>query len=331
MKTVSAVAFVVLISAMLWLLQNKRGDEISVPVAPNESNRAGEASSPELPMVDVPRPAAEPRTDDERVVTVEFDNGRTVALTLRHEPLLKSYIQPIDRLVDVHADMEAAALAGNMAAAVQLYEELLTCANTPASQFELEQELQRLREEGIVRDQYGGQMELPAGADPQILEDYLAANRAYCEGITSQQIDSRVKWLRRAAGAGEYEGFRYLAAELGTSRESFKILEQAWAGGHVNALAELLQRHRTVAATHPERDPDYAEIYALQLNLIKITAAADALGSRIPKLLQQEMEDTLQEAAAFLSPHEQAMAEARAADMLEANVNCCKAYWVWPR
>ena len=291
-------------------------DDLSVPV-------------PRVPAEPIRMPESESMAS--RDLSIAFGNAREVTVTLRQRPRLNPYFYPTERLIDIYFDLEEAALSGESAAAIQLYQGLKRCNNTPTSRDELDRILTRARDEGIVEWRTRDQAAEPApvGFNYNSYETYLEESFMFCDGIAANQSENYLEWVRLAAESGEFWGTRFLTEELGDTEESFVLWQQAWEQGHINAATALLLRYRAGNIEQLGGQPDYITTYAFQLIRNKITQAAQSFSANPNSSMLQAMDEALHATRGYLSPREQELAENLAADMIEANPNCCIGNWRW--
>jgi hypothetical protein len=250
---------------------------------------------------------------------------------MKHRPKFVPYYYPTERFIDIVDDLEKAALTGESAAAIQLARTLKACQSAYRSESELELELERIRTEGTIRFTAKNldPQPLPAGFNYSTYEANLRRNQVLCEGLSDEQIDSRQDWLRLAVELGDYYGTRFLTAELGKTQESFELWQQAWDDGHINGVTALILYYRRGIPEHLDGRPDYVQTYSYTLIRNKIYEASDQY-AEIPNSDRREATHAdLIGIGSHLSPHEQEEAENLAADLLEANENCCYGSWRW--
>lgn len=335
MRSVSALIFVIVLAIAGAIYTYDSGND--EPVGPVES-LASESNAdvdvgrepPQRSKAEAVRfPVAEALAAKDHIIS--FGNGREVAVNLKQSPRSVPYNYPTEQFIDIYYDLEEAALAGESTAAIQLFTNLKACQYAHRSKDELDQALKRARDEGKVEwlDGRRGPQQIPPGFDYSQYEERLKDNFVFCEGITDEQTDNHEKWARLAIDAGDYYGTRLLTEELGRTQESFELWQRAWDQGHINSTTALLLYYRDGTPDYLGGQPDYVQTYAYQLIRNKIYEAADQL-SQVPNANRvQAMNDALHATSGHLSPHEQEEAIAMAADMLEANENCCYGHWSW--
>jgi hypothetical protein len=151
----------------------------------------------------------------------------------------------------------------------------------------------------------------------------------FCEGISAELRQDYKSWAEMAAYSGDYFGIRFLTEELGPGQESHELWKVAWGQGHINAATATILYFRHGHSDQSTGQPDYVQTYAWQLVRNKVYDAAFSYSSRPISQRSEGMAAALDATAGYLTPHEQREAENLAADILEANPNCCIGNWPW--
>lgn len=266
-----------------------------------------------------------------RNATVTFANGREVDVALRQRTRLDPYFDDTGQFLDIYYDLEVAALDGDARAAIQMVSSLKTCRKAFKTRGDMEQALKRLREDSVL-DYPGDNREskqLLPGMDISSIENQIQFVFDYCEGIGDAETADVEKFARIAIDAGEYMGTRLLTEELGRTREGFDLWQDAWKEGHINGAVSMILFYRDGIPENLDGKPDYVKTYAYHLIANKVYEAASQFSQASNSEMLTAMGDALIGAAGFLTPHEQAEAVELAANLLEANQNCCIGSWMW--
>jgi hypothetical protein len=267
-----------------------------------------------------------------RIRSIVFDNGREVQVQLKQRVDQLAYFAPTAQFLDLYDDLKEAALSGNGIAAVQLYSNLENCKLSYRTKSELDQAIRKLQEDHTVEWPAGTREphSIAPGIDHSVYVADLTERYTLCKGITNAHLSNTEQWARIAVDAGEYMGTRLLARELGKTQESFELWQAAWDAGHINAATALLLYYRRGVPDHMGGQPDYVRTYAYQLIRNKVYESAMQEEGSADAGRLQAMDNALRATGGHLNAQEQALAEDLAADMLEANINCCFGPWRWP-
>ena len=261
---------------------------------------------------------------------IQFDNGRQIAVELKNRTGQPFYFEPTEKFVDMYVALEQAALSGEATAATQLYMHLKACSTVPETEEAMSQVLLRISEDGLMPNRKGDGLEpTPEGFDYEVYAQRLDKAFRFCEGISAEQRQDYKAWAEMAAYSGDYFGIRFLTEELGPGPESYKLWKIAWSQGHINAATASIIHFRHGYWDQSTGQPDYVQTYAWQLIRNKVYDAAYGFASRPIPQRSEAMAAALDATAGYLTPHQQREAENLAADLLEANPNCCIGSWPW--
>jgi hypothetical protein len=150
-----------------------------------------------------------------------------------------------------------------------------------------------------------------------------ATLKAYCEGITPEQLAEETTWLTVAENAGVAWAMLERAMRTAPSPERLKAWEAFWRAGSINALAWIAKAHREGWAGNqkPDRVAAYAYSY-LHYHLQRVALESVNGGPGRTKFVEGEAA-LLKGWAAELTPVERERAMEIAKRVLSQSEACC--------
>lgn len=268
---------------------------------------------------------------DVQDVDVQFPSGETVRVSLVNFAPPVPPIAYAHRISDMYDQLVDAAVAGNGAAARELYGALKGCRQAFADEKSMLAAVSHLRETGEVTypDDETRIHHVDVGLDTGPVEEMIRETYERCDGITTEQKEGAEHWLEIAADEEDYLAMREYARYLGSNtRESFELRQKTWEMGFVSGAG-------SIAIYYKNGDQvDYLKSYAYSLISSQIYKAAllrdgsrhSRYGTQVHNKIKS-LDDLLSTKAGYLTPEQQAAAEQIAIDLLKANTNCCRAGW----
>lgn len=262
--------------------------------------------------------------------TIEFPDGTSVDIQMKYWRPGASPFGSWERLIDVYDALVVEAEGGDAAAARILYEQLQFCEEAFADEQSYKAAIGILHKTGYQTYPNGDKSHAPAADEMELVEFEESISERYemCRGITDDHKTNKIQWAEMAAHGGDYEAMQIMAHEVGYTREGLEWYAKAWDKGHVSAADALSIWYRKGAADPQNGQPDYLRSYAYLYVVYKVYENA-LQQSPSPRTRNRtvSMENTVRGLGAYLTPEQQAEAEAIAAGLLQENGNCCLGGW----
>lgn len=268
------------------------------------------------------------------MLEVEFPSGERVVVTLRNFVPAEPAVDPYGGLAEAYPGLVEAAESGDAASARVLYRMLTECTNSFRDEAAMNAAIATLHETGELVYPEGARIrsgDVARGVDTSLYEESIRQRFALCKGVTDEQIATAPQWLAAASAGGDFLAMRYLArAEGHRSEKSVEIYRELWERGHLSAGDTLGIFYKLGIPSETDGRPDYVRSYAYSLVDAKVREAACARNDTLSpgaRNYLQILQESLAQKSGFLTPQEQAEAEALTVELLRDNENCCLGSW----